>query len=401
MLRNIENRQPSKAHRVPEIDILRGLAILLVIWYHSAAILSDAIFSLPVGVLRRVIYYGFYNTVRVGWVGVDLFFVLSGFLISGLMFREWLKFGRISYWSFIIRRGLKIYPGFYVLLIYTLLLALVLSEPIPATRVFAEIFYLQNYLTPLRWGHCWTLAIEEHFYLGLPLCLIVMERMSRCAKDPFRHVPLLFLAVTGLTLGLRVLVAAGCLSTTSFRPTHFRLDGLMFGVFLSYLYHFKPAWLRAFFGWRPALQVFAAILTVVIVGVFPAAKYITNLWFLSFGLTFLFLACGTMLMHFIFWEGQFKDAFSRRLNVIGRLGYYSYSVYLWHIPVRDGTVWLAGTVGMPVFPRAILATLVYIAGSVILGVSMANLIEIPFLRLRDRLIPSRSSDFSTMRVQGV
>jgi peptidoglycan/LPS O-acetylase OafA/YrhL len=85
--------------RLPEIDFLRGIAIVLVLLHHHW------LFDLPQ---------------RVGWAGVDLFFVLSGFLVSGLLFAEYKQFGGIKPFHFLIRRGFKIYPLFYLSLIFTI-----------------------------------------------------------------------------------------------------------------------------------------------------------------------------------------------------------------------------------------------------------------------------------------
>src|SRR5579859_7331652 len=109
------------------LDVLRGVAILLVVCHH----LGIPGFRLG------------------GWIGVDLFFVLSGFLISGLLFREWKTQGTVNLARFYIRRGLKIYPAFYALLAATLVVNAVLpgvpSQPVTIHSVLAEAIFVQNY----------------------------------------------------------------------------------------------------------------------------------------------------------------------------------------------------------------------------------------------------------------
>ena len=90
------------------IDVLRAAACLLVLGRHCVALTMFQ--SAPFRQLGNVWKTG-------GWVGVDLFFVLSGFLVSGLLFREYQRYGRIVAGRFLIRRGLKIYPGYYALLL--------------------------------------------------------------------------------------------------------------------------------------------------------------------------------------------------------------------------------------------------------------------------------------------
>jgi len=117
----------------------------------------------------------------VGWAGVDLFFVLSGFLISGLLFLEYKKRGSIDFKRFFIRRGLKLYLAFYVLLATTFAVQHALHRLSGFDNYRHEIIYLQNYL-PGIWDHMWTLAVEEHFYILLPVFLLVLIRFSSNRK---------------------------------------------------------------------------------------------------------------------------------------------------------------------------------------------------------------------------
>ncbi|MGH9560345.1 MAG: acyltransferase family protein, partial [Terracidiphilus sp.] len=131
------------------LDILRGIAVLLVVFYHGR-------------VQDRLI--------GAGWAGVDLFFVLSGFLISGLLFAEYKRTGSINLKRFFIRRGLKLYPAFYFLLFVTFVLEHATQHVRPLGAYLSEMFYVQNY-GPSVWTHTWSLAVEEQFYILLPLFL--------------------------------------------------------------------------------------------------------------------------------------------------------------------------------------------------------------------------------------
>src|SRR5437870_3427941 len=161
--------------RLRSLDALRAIAVLLVLGHHMAPPNPDVAF--PVRAIAVVWQ-------RAGWAGVDLFFVLSGFLVSGLLFAEWQHHGRMLALRFLVRRAFKIYPPFYLLLATTGLLVWragnVSSDYVRA--LVAEAAYVQNYREGV-WNHTWSLAIEEHFYLLLPLSLLLLLR--REGKDPF------------------------------------------------------------------------------------------------------------------------------------------------------------------------------------------------------------------------
>ena len=124
---------------------------------------------------------------RIGWLGVDLFFVLSGFLISNLLFSEYRKTERISLRTFYLRRALKLYPGFYLLLFSTVVFCAIAGRRITLRGTLGEFFFVQNYLGGL-WGHTWSLAVEEHFYLILPVLLIFLAARSPAGR-PFERLP--------------------------------------------------------------------------------------------------------------------------------------------------------------------------------------------------------------------
>lgn len=124
-----------------------------------------------------------------GYTGVDLFFVLSGFLISGLLFAEYKQRQTINFGRFFIRRSLKIYPSFYVLVLATVLYQYRVEQMVSPRSYLGEILYVQNY-TGALWGHEWSLAVEEHFYILLPVFLCIPIRsicgMSPCGRGSLR-----------------------------------------------------------------------------------------------------------------------------------------------------------------------------------------------------------------------
>ncbi len=350
------------AQRSAPLDALRALAVLLVLGRHFPEAPPGAVTPGWMTVWERG-----------GWIGVDLFFVLSGFLVSGLLFREDRRFGEIRYGHFLARRGFKIYPAFWFMFGAVLLFAAHLGRAFVGWPVvLSELFFVQNY-GPALFPHSWSLAVEEHFYLLLPLLLLAVRGEK---SAPFARLPQLFLAVALLAL-------AGRIATTllvDFRlkshlfPTHLRIDSLLFGVLLSWGTHYRPEALEKIWThWRWPLAAIAAGLAVpAFVLEIGSGGYLHTV-----GLTGLYFASGVLLMFALRWKSAWRP--------LALIGAYSYSIYLWHIPVRFfGLGWLPGD-ATPLARGA-----AYLALSVVVGIVAAWLIERPFLALRDRLFPSRS-----------
>jgi peptidoglycan/LPS O-acetylase OafA/YrhL len=312
---------------------------------------------------------------RFGWVGVDLFFVLSGFLVSGLLFAEHQRRGELRPLRFLGRRGFKIYPAFYLML----LVSWFLVEGRVAPMVFVdEALFIQNYTAQL-WGHTWSLAIEEHFYIALALGLWLLARAGRA--EPFRHLPRIFVGVAVAALAGRLITFALVRPVWLIHPTHLRIDGLLFGTVLSYAWAYHRERLKAVVGrFRGVIALASAALLVPC-----AAGTLENSFLLNtVGLTANYLGFGGFLLLAI--TAGDSERWRRLMRPLATIGFYSYSIYLWHMPLRAmSTVHLAGRIG----PGG--ALLAYLAGSVVFGIVAARIVELPFLRLRDRLLPSRSA----------
>jgi peptidoglycan/LPS O-acetylase OafA/YrhL len=364
--------QPS---RLKSLDVLRAVAVLLVFGRHFN--------------LFRPLHKG-------GWSGVDLFFVLSGFLISGLLFTDFRKFGRIRIGRFLVRRGFKIYPPFYAFLGCTILMYAVEHGHPPVRPFLAEVFFLQSYLKAI-WAVTWSLAAEEHFYLVLPVLLILLCRFSRHQENPFRMLPWLFLSVAAGSLAFRLVLCADGPRPleTVYYPTHMCVDALLFGVLLSYFHQFQPAVfdrLKALPGWF----LLPASLSLIAPCFFLDLE---SSWFIqTLGHPMLYLGYGGLLL-FALSGVALPAGFSslaRLGDALGFVGKHSYSIYLWHAAVAFwGIEYLKrhGYVGAFGPPQYLLCILVSLA----LGIGMSRLVEFPSLRLRDRLFPSLAGPLTVRR----
>ncbi len=144
---------------LPALDGLRGIAVMLVIFYHSGA---------PVP----------------GGLGVLIFFVLSGFLITWLLLKEWARHDGVSLRGFYARRTLRIFPAFYAYATASLILMLAIHKAVDWHQFAASLFYANNYYQAIRGdpntmlSHTWSLAIEEQFYLLWPFTFAYVLRKN-------------------------------------------------------------------------------------------------------------------------------------------------------------------------------------------------------------------------------
>ncbi|MGA8223925.1 MAG: acyltransferase [Candidatus Acidiferrales bacterium] len=361
--------------RVKRLDILRCVAVILVLVYHGEI----------VPIINRM-----------GWVGVDLFFVLSGFLISGLFYSEFRRRGDISLRRFFIRRGLKIYPAFYVMLLVTFVARQIVSLPNRPGRYLPEILFIQNYSMGI-WQHTWSLGVEEHFYIFLPLLFLVMMKLSGDRMNPFKSLPWNFAFIASCCLFLRgatiyhtnpAVFASGMVTN----PTHERIDSLTFGVLLGYLHHFHPARVSSFFG-SSRNRIVIGLLTAILLSVCLFFTH-ENHFMLTFGFSFIYLGFGGLLLLSL----QVRDVLPARLaspvRILGTalafVGAYSYSIYLWHIPFQAFAPGVLRRLFHVEFD-SIAGFWFYLIGSTVFGILMALLIEFPILKVRDRFFPARQA----------
>lgn len=376
------------AKRNLQLDVLRGIAILLVFGRHFEL-------ERPDGILGTLADCWF----RIGWIGVDLFFVLSGFLIGGLLLTELSARGEVDVTRFLIRRGLKIYPPYLVFIAY--LFAMPCAKAILTggdwigslsrswDGLWANFLFLQNYLGTIA-GHTWTLAVEEHFYIILPFFLVLLSARQRIRL----LVPICMWSIV-FFLGLR------CLSVWLEDPfshtvsaTHLRLDALLLGVGLRGISQSSPEQFTRLRRLRWVLFPGGLVLWLPNILIAPESP-----WVKTVGLTGTLVGSGAILIAVSLTRASdFKHL--RHLvipvaNILAWIGVYSYGIYLWHVTAlgifrqqvalrlfayadsNSGVVWLMAAAALT-------------AGGILTGIITSKCIEWPVIRLRDRIFPSRS-----------
>jgi peptidoglycan/LPS O-acetylase OafA/YrhL len=206
-------------NHIPALDGLRGLAALMVMWFHFFQNPSHVPDGSVGALLTKV------NTI--GQTGVDLFFVLSGFLITRILLSD--KKHEFYFRNFYIKRSLRILPLYYFFLLFYLFVnPLLLGSPLPKFSDYWWWFvYLQNIpftfgVSSFGPGHYWSLAVEEHFYLIWPLLVFLLGRRSLMMAS---------LSMIAFSFGLRFIFLLNDWSPFYFTLT--RLDALSMGTILA------------------------------------------------------------------------------------------------------------------------------------------------------------------------
>jgi peptidoglycan/LPS O-acetylase OafA/YrhL len=272
---------------VPALDGLRGLAVLLVVAFHYM--------GAPLG----------------GPYGVDLFFVLSGFLITTLLLEDREARGRVGLAGFYVRRARRLFPALAVLLAAYVAYNAALGRDAVATAAdhglyFGNIYFVVTHRADSGLGHLWSLAEEEQFYLVWPLLLILIAR----ARRPVYWVAALLLCLVAYR---GFLILDGASMTRLYRAPDTHSEGLVLGAGLALLRQ------RGFVAgeWAGKLGI-ALVVPPVVAGIWSVGLPVFELG------AFFLIAAAIGKTEIAGWLS------TRPLVWIGTL---SYSLYLWHVPV--------------------------------------------------------------------
>ena len=361
----------AQAARLPGLDLLRATAICWVLLYHLAV----------VGLIPRQLWI-----VRFGWMGVDLFFVLSGFLIAGQLLRPWARGQRPSLRRFFTRRLLRTIPAYWAVLAVYALFPMVREAP-HLQPLWVFLSFTQNLFLgdqPNAFSHAWSLSVEEQFYLVLPLILLLL------AMRPNAKVAIgLMAAILVLGIGLRAWlwlheVASHGYMRLIYYPTYSRLDDLLAGVAAAAVKVFRPQVWRRLTA-RPNLLL--ALGAAGVVGSsFVFGGQIAGFLGASLGYPLLALSLALLVVA----GGDAGSVIGRRaLPGAGAVAAASYSLYLSHKMVFHAVA--VGLIPIPAAWRG-LDPLIAVVLAAPVGAALYFAVERPFLKLRDRLDgPSRGS----------
>jgi len=359
------------------------VAVLVVVIHNSAWIAGES---------RHLLLKLVNAVTAAGWTGVQLFFVLSGFLITGILLDSK---GKSSYFrSFYIRRILRIFPLYYAVIAITILVAPRLAwSPAWAAAVreghpWAYWLYVQNWVTSSHGidalSHTWSLAVEEQFYLAWPLIVwcstpVTLGRLCIAAMvgTPF------------IRLGLRL---AGLGPDPAYVFTVARWDALAAGALIAILVRDARGrqWLAR---WRGRVTGLAG-LAVVALAVAERGFHSFALWVQVIGQSLVALLSATLIAYAVDGEPRVPTRIQAWLSKdwLRTAGKYSYAMYLFHQPIQQFLTPLLGeAVRGPDTPwrlaRLAAYLLLVLTLTFLAAVCSWRLIEQPCLALKERIAP--------------
>jgi peptidoglycan/LPS O-acetylase OafA/YrhL len=359
-------------HR-PALDGVRGLSILVVMFEHGFLFL-----------------YG-----RGGFLGVDIFFVLSGLLITALLAQEWQEKNSISFKRFYTRRALRLLPGLFALVIFTTIQVLLFPPEVGRLPVFRHLlgvlFYVENWVGGYTViGHTWSLSIEEQFYIAWPLVLFLLLKLG---LSP-RKILLILFAVISLVVVHRARLfyqRYGVISTPYDLRFHFdyrlytgtdtRCDSLLVGCAAGILVSWRMIPNSATL--LKSLRVIAFI-SCVVLGL--AIIFVPIYWSYLYygGFTLIAIAIASILVLLMLSPGALISRVLQwpLLTWFGRL---SYSLYLWHVTVYSFYIVHFGPLPIKSYTLRIFIPLaIKFACSVVVACASFYLLEKRFLRMKER-----------------
>ena len=327
---SVRRHEPWRGHFVP-LDGLRGVAILLVLLLHFTTDMT-----LPAGSVASDVRAAF----QIGWIGVDLFFVLSGFLITGILVDN--RTSGHYFPAFYARRALRILPVYFlaVFAAFHVLPRFFQDFDTGGARTEAAFWlFLTNFIElPYQLGrtvgHFWSLAIEEQFYLVWPLVVFLSSRAGA------RRIALLTVILSPIVRYVALRVGVDGASIYHFTP--FRLDGLAAGAFIAMSVR-DPEAREGLDRLSKIAGSIALVVTAILYGPLHLPEPLSTQLQFSIGFSALGIGFGALLTRVVLTGPESSLARALSWRGLVTLGTYSYAMYLVHVPLLR----VVSKVGLP------------------------------------------------------
>ena len=316
----------NKSKYLPSIDSLRALAVLAVIIYHVDV-----------------------NYLPGGFLGVDLFFVLSGYLISSLIIKEYRKTGSLNLYNFYIRRARRLLPAVYFMITVVLVVMVLFNEVLLRKShldaifgyiyssnwwyIFHKLDYFDSFGAQSPFKHLWSLAIEEQFYMIFPLLFLLVNRKKKSKDGTYKLNKNFLYVVLGLIL-VSLIAHILLFDINNISRIYFGTDtrafSLLVGVVGAILYPMERLHAKV----TPQQNIIYSVISLVAIATLITVMIYTseyNTWLYRGG----FLLVAILGLIVIISSGKQHTLMSRLLSFkpVVFIGKISYSLYLWHFPV--------------------------------------------------------------------
>jgi len=359
--------------RIDALDGFRGVAVLLIVILHSRLAVTWYAWHQPSGWMRP------FRIPARGGLGVDMFFVLSGFLITALLLSDQARGGRVRLGAFYRRRALRLLPALVAMVVVYAFYEWATSLPgaHEPSSAFSILFYYSNtwlHRVPMSpgLGQFWSLAIEEQFYFVWPVCLVLFFGLRRRTAPT---VAILVTVIAIIAFRRAYLWDHGTPWLLLYTRLATRGDALLVGCVLAQLWVRRKLPKRGveLAGW----VALAYFLYVVRVGVSDSFLY-------RGGYTLIAVAIGVILLAVL--ETNWAVNRFLTLSPLRAIGRVSYGLYIWHFPIFFGVGRYGGSWWSPV------EALVAVGLLAVATCASWFLVERPFLRWKDRLESGRRRD---------
>ena len=341
--------------RINGLDVVRTLAISLVLLLH----MTEGVVGTPL-VLQKIF--------SVGWVGVDIFFVLSGFLICSQVFKDQQDQSfKIQLSNFWIKRWFRTLPLYFVFLCVYMVIKPFFFAPFNDEK-WKFFFFLQNFLSPRDFVQSWSLCIEEQFYLIFPLLIYGLKSLRK-------HIYLFVIPVL-ISIAMRWNIQDVFNVTTARNyayyimfPSYTHMDGICFGVILAFTQHHWIDYIRRYKNIFFGVGLFLLILVLFLTGKTPKGSMAT--W----AFTYISLSASLLVM-----SGMFLNVNKKITPLFYWISTLSYSAYLWNnLFMRVVSKYCSHL-------HWLLSSIIFLSLTFLASYFTYIMIEKPFIKMRNRFL---------------
>lgn len=371
----------SISNRLNGLDTLRAFAIIIVLLYHYMVVVSNE--------------YTFGYVTRIGWMGVDLFFVLSGYLIGNQILSAIANKENFSLKTFYIRRLLRTLPNYYAVFalyfIFPAMLTGIATAPVWKFLTFTQNFEFRPFAT---FSHSWSLCIEEQFYFIFPLIFILLAKVRHFVI--WAWLVIIFAMFLGLAVRLYVWYTYGESSMDIrdyyqyiYYSSFTRFDELLPGIAIAMLKNFHPVQFVKMLKKSNLIFWVGVSIIGILFYLFPhyhsTQEHGYNLFLSTSG--YSLVAIGFSLVTF---AALSSTSLIGKIRIPGaaQLALWSYAIYLIHKPLFK--LFIAPLTDMNIDVKSPMGVFIIMGLSLAAGWLLFRFVETPFMNLRSKYFPTNN-----------